>query len=780
MKRIVSWVTLIYAAGIVFARYIAIEQCIGFLIVILIALLIRSVMGTIKTMVIPVVLLTFLFAGIFMFHITDDIRMRPISPFIGQSITCLGKVVQSPVIKENKIEYVIAISEIQVNELTTSLNSKVKLTCITKEKSDIYQYGDILKVRSKLQLPSRAMNTGGFDYNNYLKSKGIYVIGFVSPHQIEKIGEINEVKSMIDFSFFTRLKIVQMINELLPTEEAALLKGMLVGDRTSFTEEMQEDFSRSGLSHLVAVSGLHVAILLMGLTYILHLLRINKKIINIICVVAIIFFIQIVGGTPSVLRAGIMAIIFLLASLVNRQSDALTSLFISALLMLIYNPMFVFSVGFQLSFCATVSLIVFYQPVYTRLSFLQDKLIHKKIYEILIASIVVQIGIIPLTAFYFNGLSIVSIGANLVVVPFVSIVLISGILLFLMGNIHITLGQVVAGFTYVFLKLMCKIAHLFASLPFAQVKVASPNILFCISYLLILFIVYNLLKGERDKPKVKLSCYLLAVVIVCAIALQFWQLNDVEVTFINVGQGDCALIRCIGDKTILIDGGENTVIPYLSKQGIDEIDVAIVSHYHDDHAQGILSLLEEMPVDTLALPYREHGNELHDLLIQTAQDKQIHIYYLTKGDELEINKDTYMEVISPDEFQIGRESYEENDLSLVIRFHYGDSTYLFTGDIEKGAEEYITHQNIDIKSDVLKVAHHGSDTSTTKAFLSAVDPEYAVISVGRNQFGHPSEEVIGRIKNTKAKIFRTDINGTISFVMDRKKIKEVKVLRKGE
>ncbi len=780
MKRIVGWAILMYVTGIVLARYIEIESLIRFAVVIIITFVIRAGMGRIQDMVMPVVLATFLLAGIFLFHISDDIGLRPIAPFIGQSITYSGKVVQSPVIKENKIEYVIEISEIKANEYITSLKSKIKLTCITTEKTAIYQYGDVLQVKGRLQIPSNAMNTGGFDYNNYLKAKGIYAIGFAAPQQIEKLHQKNDKKSIIDFLFLFRQKVIHISNTLLPTQEAAILKGMLMGDHADFTEEMNEDFSRSGLSHLVAVSGMHVAILLMGLTYLLNLLRINRKIVNIIGMIAVIFYILIVGGTPSVTRAGIMAIIFLLASILDRQSDALTSLFIAALMMLIYNPMFLFSVGFQLSFCATSALLIFYQPVYMKLSFLQDEFIHKKIYEVLIASIVVQIGTIPLTAYYFNGLSIVSLGANLVVIPLVSIALISGIVLVLMGFIHIILGQAVAGFTYVFLKLIGSTAHLFARLPFALVKVPSPNIIFCITYLLILFIVYNLLKGEKDKTKVKWSCYLFAVVIVCAIVLQFSQLNNIEVTFINVGQGDSALIRCNGGKTILIDGGENTVVPYLLKQGVGKIDVAIVSHYHDDHTQGILSVLDEMPVETLALPFREQGNELHDLFIQIAQDKQIPVYYLTKGDELEINKKTYMEVIAPDLFQTASERYGENDQSLVIRFHYGDSVYLFTGDIEKSTEEYISSKNIDLKADVLKVAHHGSDTSTTTAFLSTVAPEYAVISVGRNQFGHPSKEVIERLESAKVKVFRTDTNGTITFITDKKKIRKVKVLREGE
>ena len=796
MKRLLCWGVAAYIIGIFSARFFAVEYLIRIGFVIGIAFVIKMVLGKGKRYYFLMLLFGCALLGILRFEIVDDVYLKPIGPFLDKPVTFTCKVITAPVRKNEKLDYIVRISRIETDETVYPVTAKVKLSCVVRGPADIYEYGDILQVKSKLYVPADTMNTGGFDYNDYLKAQGIYAITFATPYQIKRLEGQQQRRSVEDFSFYLRKSVINRIDQFLPQHEAALLKGMMVGDRTDFTEQMKEDFSKSGLSHLVAVSGMHVAILLMGITYVLSILKVNKHAAKVIGIIAVVQFMFMTGCTPSVVRAGIMAVIFLAAYLLNRERDALTSLFLSALIMLAYNPMVLFHVGFQLSFCATLSLLILYQPIYAQFGFLNGRLGRQGAFfripvQVIVASITAQLGTMPLVAYHFNRVSVVSVASNLVVVPLTSIVLIAGMLLCLAGSVSIFLGNLAAGFVYVFLKFILTVSHFLAALPFAAITVPSPNILFAILYLFALFVLYHLLQKVKNAFRIKLVSLLVTITLISSIIFTFWQSDFAEVTFINVGQGDCIFVKCSEDKTMLIDGGgrggedgydvgKYIVMPYLLKRGIRHIDLAIVSHYHADHGKGIISILENMSVGALILPPREEENALKQALIDAANARQIPVYYLLKGDEIDLSKKTNIQVLAPGIEQLTDDAFNENDNSFVLKFNYGQMDFLFTGDIEKYAEQYIMKNRQVLRADVLKVPHHGSDTSTTNEFLDAVSPRYAVVTVGRNTFGHPHPQVLERLKNKDIKVFRTDVNGTITFITDNRKIKKVKLLREGE
>lgn len=786
MKRILCWTVSAYILGIVLADFVSVE-CFLELILLLSTIFFIRAMFSHNGLLRQVMVLTVCFLiGIGHYHIYEDIQINKVEPYIGLSCTYNGRIIDMPVKKERKTEYVLKVNQVEYKNKLYNTTFKIILICYDNANTAKYQYGDWIQFKSVLEYPPQAMNAGDFDYSMYLKSRGIYAISYLKPYQILKLGEVQKKLHLTDVAYHIKEFIIHTTEKYIPGLESALLKGILVGDRTDFTEEMAENFADSGLSHLVAVSGNHVVIILLVLTYVLQTLGFRKTVVHVISIGAVLLFMLVTGCTASVMRAGIMAIVVLAAYLLNREADTLTSLFFSALLILLWNPLTIHDVGLQLSFSATAALLFFYKPIYLRLTFIPEK-----IREVITATIAAQIGTIPFTVYHFNNISMVSLFSNIVAVPLTTIALISGILLMIIGNIFGFLGNMAAGFTFFLLKLLLCWSKFCAGLPFAVLNCPTPSVVAMMIYAIFIIMLYHILKGKNMKY-IKLSGVGLIFLIVICFAIHVFLPNHLEVTFINVGQGDCTLIHFPNGKNILIDSGGNSgnssfdvgrqvVVPYLIRRGIMQLDAVVVSHFHDDHAEGILSVMDEIPVKILILPVREEQVPLHKKLLEKARAYNAGVYYVSRKDYISIDKNFNMDILWPNIAYDKKSIYNENNESLVLRLDYGSISFLFTGDIEEETERCLLEMGDNIDVDVLKVAHHGSNTSSTDSFLNAASPQYAVISVGRNNnFGHPAEEVLKRLEKYGMSIYRTDLNGTVTFIADRKKIKNVKVLRKGE
>ncbi|MBR5614963.1 MAG: MBL fold metallo-hydrolase [Clostridia bacterium] len=257
--------------------------------------------------------------------------------------------------------------------------------------------------------------------------------------------------------------------------------------------------------------------------------------------------------------------------------------------------------------------------------------------------------------------------------------------------------------------------------------------------------------------------------------------NLLSITFIDVGQGDSTLIRTPEDITLLIDGGEydayqESLAPFLSKNGISDIDYALVSHYHSDHLGGISKLLEKSAIDTLIIPEYDDKNNSRERLVKKAQQASVKIEEVSAGDTINLGTESIkVSVLHP---KAGGFSIEnENSNSIVLRLDCFDETFLLTGDLEADAEASLIKE-YDLEADVLKVGHHGSSTSTSDAFLEAVDPTYAVIEAGKNnRYGHPHYEVLDRLENDDVRVYRTDLDGDITFKVSENGIESISTER---
>ncbi|HOV28270.1 MAG TPA: DNA internalization-related competence protein ComEC/Rec2, partial [Pseudobacteroides sp.] len=581
-----------------------------------------------------------------------------------------------------------------------------------------------------------------------------------------------------------RKRITNTVKMCLPKEQAALLSGMLIGYTEDMSDEVANAFSDAGLSHLTAVSGMNIAFIVFPLVFLFKKMHLSQKISNIITIGILILFLFITGFSPSVARAVIMAVIILVGQLLKRETEIFTSISFALILLLIYNPYTLFDIGFQLSFAATLSLVLFYKYIKSKLDF---KFLPSLVSDVLAATISAQLGVVLISAMYFNKISIISLISNLLVVPLVEVLTILGIVMVLVGQIAIIPAEFLGLVCNTFLSFILYVAKISSQIPFAVVKIATPSIPFLMIYYIAILYFFWIRPTFEIKLKPKYYALALSLILIIFSSMYFLP-KDMRLVFIDVGQGDSQLVVTSSGKAMLIDGGgfasmtdltrnmgDYTVVPFLYDYGITKLDLVVSTHGDDDHLQGLLTVFKEIKVDNLIIPYNM-DLEPYRSLLELAGKQNTATRACKAGDIIKLDNDTNIKVLNPIE-GIKYNKSPENNGAIVFKLNYKDVNILFTGDIEKEAEKILLDNNADLKADILKVSHHGSKTSTTEEFLNATDPKIAVISVGKNNnFGHPAESVIERLQNKSVKILRTDIHGTILMKTNGSDIKVWKTL----
>ncbi len=704
----------------------------------------------------------FYFIGAFHYLYSYNSNVQKYEEYKGEKVVIKGYIDSAPAIKGARISYIIRTEEIFIKEnkeKLKSINGKVRLSKLKGDKENLLEYGREVTVSGKLNLPKGSTNPGGFDFRGFLSQSGVSATIFAQDRNIN-LGKDIRGNAFVKAGLFLRERIVRVIDKSLPSQQAGLLNGMLIGYREGLSEEVQKVFSDSGLTHIMAVSGANVAFIVFPLVFVFKKLRLKRKVANIIIINILLLFTFVTGFEPSVLRAVIMAIVILIGQVIEREAEVFTSLAFAAMLMLLYNPSTLFNIGFQLSFVATISLVLFYSNIKEKLNF---KYAPEFITDVLAGTLAAQLGVIPITVFYFNKLSVVSVLSNLIVAPMVEFITILGSIMAVLGQIHIVFSKLIGLVNSVLLSFVLLISDVTAGFPFAVFSVTTPSlILVVIYYIVVIFLFWY---KPKYKVKLKFKHYSIAVaLLIIYIATVNLIPKGLEVVFLDVGQGDSAFIRTSSGKTVLIDaGGENmgesVVIPFLLDYGVERLDLVIGTHGHDDHILGLLPVLKDIKVFNLVIPDIEHKDEYANLL-QLAEKKGVKIESCGKGDEIRLDDKTYLTVMHPDKENFINKSPLNNN-SLVLKLQYKKVAILFAGDIEKEAESLLLEGKADINTDFLKIAHHGSSTSSTLDFIESARPYAGVISVGNNNFGHPSKDIIDLFSSENIEIFRTDQDGAI-------------------
>ena len=710
-------------------------------------------------------------------------------------------VIKGKIKRETKTKEYGKIYKVQIEEITQNgkeIKAQKKNIYIQENKTKIkLQYGDIIEVKGKYEEPESRRNYKGFDYKLYLKTKNI--LGTLKSTNIKKVR--HKIENPIEYIESKSIKLSenlkQKANDILPQEIASIFIGIILGDTTEISEEVIENFRNANMSHILAVSGMHMSYLILLATQIIGKL-IGKKQSYYISIILIIEYMFLTGFSASIIRAGIMGIILISSKIFYKNNDILTNIAISALIILLKNPYTILDLSFQFSYGGTIGIILFQK--FISKNFLEKIIKSKKIIEIISVTISAQIIILPISIIQFNKLNIYFILTNLIIGFIIGPVMACGFIFLITLIINVKTAQIFSIILQIAIKALILTSQI-AKLPYSNIYLPTPNFIQIIIYFLsihifmFIYYIYNTKNKTqtvkrfrniismikfylkyRMKPKTKSRTKIISIIIIALIMVMQIIPKDLKVYFVDVNQGDSTFIVTPKGKTILIDGGgssytnvgKNTLLPYILDRGYTKIDIAIISHMDLDHCDGIIYLMDKIKIKTIIIGKQYEESDNYKRFVKLAKEKRIEVKIVEAGENINIERNVNLDILWPDNKNKISENAINNN-SLVFKLKYKKYSILFTGDIEEIAEKAILerYKNM-LQSTILKVAHHGSKTSTTAEFLKAVKPRYALIGVGKNnKFGHPSENTIKKLKEMKVKIFRTDELGEITIKMNK-------------
>ncbi|MFA5528246.1 MAG: DNA internalization-related competence protein ComEC/Rec2 [Peptostreptococcales bacterium] len=676
-------------------------------------------------------------------------------------------------ISDNKNSYgnmVLKTEKISHNNLHLNHNDEIFVN-LSKVNEQLHELvGKQVTFKTRLTLPEQSRNPNCFDYNLYLKTKGIYLLGQAEMKDVHIIDD--SYKRIIHHLFQVKHQFITKINSTMREDAAGVLIGLLFGDKGYLDSKIYSDFQKNGTAHILAVSGIHVGILY---SLVQSIGNRNSKAKDLIVVVLLFTYVMLSNFSYSVIRAASMICIVILSKRVFRRYDLVTSASVSGTCFTLFNPFILFNVGFQLSFMAVFSIGILFP--YIKNFYLKWKPfipLGEKIMDGFLVLFSVQLGTMPLVAYHFNCFSISSFFINMPIILAAGIILPIGFVLFLTSIIG---AELVFHYLVKMENVLIDSIIILNSFVAAHFKesflVASPEKVFIFSYYLVLLFLtmeYKIEGLEKNKKKLLLSLLILSFLLT-------WILHqykdNYDIIFLDVGQGDCIHIKTPRGKNILIDGGGKkgkdkhddvgykTLIPYFLKNNIRQIDYAIISHLHEDHYKGIVDILGDYKIRNLMLSGIHEKSGEASFIQWLCDESKTNILYLEKGNRIKVEKDIFITILYAKNSEMAYNRDEENDNSLVILLEYQEARILLTGDIEKKAENKIIEEDIAIRSDIIKVPHHGAETSSSIDFIKKVKPKVAVIQVGKNGYGHPSEKVIYLYVEQDAKVLRNDLDGAI-------------------
>lgn len=670
-------------------------------------------------------------------------------------ISAMAVVVKGPSEGEYNYKYT-------VKARTGKYKNKKFIVYINKKNKKLLEYGDLVEIKGEYSAPEVARNYKGFDYSQYLKTLNIY--GTIKVEEAKIINK-NQLSPILISINNIKEKMIDNANRNMPKRTANLLLGILIGERDNIQEDIIESFRTANLSHILAVSGAHTSYIILGITYLISKSKTPKRIGYIITIIILLIFIIITDASYSVVRACIMAIVVIGAKICYRKENFFTSICISLIIILIQNPFAINDIGLKLSFMGTAGIIIFNKSI---TNFFIKLKIKQKIAEALSVTFSAQLMIMPITILNFNTISLTFFISNILASPLLGIIIIFGFISIFISSILNPISKILFLILHIFLELLILVSKVTEKIPGSSILVKTPNILFAIVYyILILFFNYFFvikqnptrrfhkkiikiitIKNIKNTVKVIVVVFLIMLLLTRIVRI----INPtLKIYFIDVGQGDSTLIVTPKNKKILIDGGEgktNVLFQYLLDRRINKIDYIIISHFDSDHCNGLIEIIEKMRVENIVMSKQSKESEEYKKILEIIKQKNIKVSSVKAEDKIIIEKNLYTKILNP------AEKFEFQDLNnnaIVAKLVYKNFSMLFTGDIEKAEENLAKKYKNELKSTILKVAHHGSKTSTSEEFLKYVEPQIALIGVGENnKFGHPNQITIEKLKDIRS------------------------------
>ncbi len=696
------------------------------------------------------------------------------------------------------------------------------------------KHGQQVFVYGNGSLFEKASNPGGFDAKAYYFSLGI--TGAIHAKAV-RITEASYHR-LTQALFQAKNKLLNSYVTYLGEDGAGVISSMLLGERALLSEETENLYRHGGISHILAISGLHVSMIGMALYGCLRKTILGRNgAIPVSCVGVILYGTFVEAGT-STKRAVIMFLLLLLATALGRTYDTLSAMSVSVIAILCQSPGTLYTASFQLSFAAaygaSVLAAVLHETEEAREVIAEARkvagqvgskwrklgeYIVEKIRNLFVFGLVIQAVTFPFTVYHFFEYPTYGFLLNPIVVPLMTILLLCGLLSGVCGLFVPWLGYFFAGGTGGILWIYETLCRLTEKLPCSLLLFGRPTGLQMILYYVLLAVCLFVWLGRRQKgssrigieghgisQKIRAQKMVLLGLLFLPLCLLPVPGTRFETAFLDVGQGDGIVLREPGGAVLLVDGGSTSIqkvgqkcmIPYLKSQGIRVIDSVLISHTDSDHISGIKEILEGMPaysryresvagyigvpvIKSIMLPklYGEENQETEPdqgclTLIELAEEKNVTVYYMAAGDRMKVGKELVFTCLAPEEDVLYA---DKNAASMVLLATYGDFDLLLTGDMDREGEQRLLERNTVLRSvEVLKVAHHGSRTASSEEFVTALQPRISVISCGKdNRYGHPHPETLETLYGANSRVYRTDESGCVTVKVGRNvKVKEFK------
>ena len=730
----------------------------------------------------------------------------------GERLTLEGLVVENPRILPDRADITVRVYSTVEGNATVPVEGLILLS--TRDTANLPGYGDYIRFKAKLKEPRNFNNPGGFDYRRYLLGKGIRARGYLdkSGFIVIRSGGGNPLKARLEGY---RNSLRKAIRENASSPEGEIIQAMVLGEQSEIPREVMDKFNRTGTSHVIAISGFNIGIIAAVSFFLARLvmkqserllLKFNiLKISAVFSFIPVILFAFISGLGISVLRASLMVLAFLVAVCFGRGRDSFNVLALTALLILAVSPLALYDVSFQLSFVAVAS-ILFMVPVFSL--YLPDgKRISERQYPrlaraaaggglFLAVTLSATLGTAPLIIYHFNLLSLITIIANAVIVPIMGyLVIVLGMVIIVSTPLSSFLTASVVKIASSLTALSVWLADRLTHLPWAFTFVPTPTALELGAYYGLLFCAVQLLKERHRKdegtvrevrraPVALLSAFVSLILFFYAVDYIYFYNRDrhpdtLRVTVVDVGQGSSTLVDFPGGTKMLIDGGgfydgsfdvgRYVLAPMLWHERVGRVDIAVLSHPHPDHLNGLLYILKNFRVKEVWTNGDEGDPDTYEEFKRIIAEQNIHHRVLKGRSRRHFNVgDSDVHVLNLRNCPEESDTFDLNDRSLVLKVTYGKTSFLIPGDISEAAEEELVRRNGPIlRSQVLVAPHHGSARSSSQAFIKAVRPETVVFSSGAgNVFRLPHPDALARYNRIGCLIFRTDLNGAVTIQTD--------------
>lgn len=679
-------------------------------------------------------------------------RVESITPWLDRDIRCEGTVGLNAKYGEDKDVYLFKVRKVEGGQAPEPVSLRLETE---GEGRPRYRPGDVLIIDGLWESPPPASNPGGFDYRHMLMTGGIGGILRAEPDAVAYLGSGSVPLRLINAAR-NRLSTVY---DNFAGEGASLLQAMILGERWRLPEDVYTGFKETGMAHLLAISGLHVGFLAGCFLWVLRRLRLGEK-GTFFCLLGILpLYAVLTGAGVSVVRATVMVLIVAGGRALNRRPDLLNSLCVAGLCILAFRPLDILDVGFQLSFCALLGLILL-MPLFRRLFHFLPGWVN----NLISMSLAAQLGVAPVLAWHFHGIAPASLLANLLLIPLAGVFINLGFLLPLISWIPllpVALGRILD----LSARLMLWLNDTAASL-LGYRSIPSPGWVFLIGYYLSMLFI----SGRRPFWARKRWRWGGGIALITAIILALAPMTDNRfmVVFADVGQGACTYVRTPDERHFLMDAGGNIyggdydpgasrVSPFLLGNGVGRLDLLAASHAHEDHIGGIPAVLDTVGADRFLYYPPGEPDASWPVVWDALSENNIPVTPLAAGDTLYLGDDVIIHILYPP--AAGPASGEENDRSLCLLFQYEDTSVLLTGDVEGPAERSVADWP-DV--DIVQIPHHGSNTSSGQSWIEALSPAAAVAQAGiNNPYHHPSEEVMDRYRAAGAAALSNDRDGAV-------------------